>query len=103
MDQIMGSVSTADDKSPGRKAAHRRLAQLLDQMKPSDSIAAIMKLAVVNPRQRVSLAAEAGPLHNSLIRSTKLNTSDDALWRTRLRHHPVSSQERQRALQHLFR
>ncbi|QVN04059.1 hypothetical protein JYG38_11575 [Pseudomonas rhodesiae] len=66
MDQIMASFRSADEKLPGPKAAHRRSAQLLDRMEPSDSIAAIMKLALVNPRQRVSLAAEAGPFHDSL-------------------------------------
>ncbi len=64
MDQFMASLRTADEKLVGPKVAHRRLAQLLDQMEPSDSIAAIIKLALVSPRQRVSLAAEAGPFHD---------------------------------------
>lgn len=66
MDQFTASLRSADEKLPGPKAAHRRLARLLYRVEPSDSIAAIMKLALVSPLQRVSLAAEAGPLHASL-------------------------------------
>lgn len=66
MDQFMASLRTADEKLPGPKAAHRRLAQLLDRMEPPGSIVAIMKLTLVSPRQRVSLAAEAGTLLDSI-------------------------------------
>lgn len=59
MDQIMASLRTADERLPGPKGAHRRLSQLLDRMEPSDSIAAIMKLAVVGVRLPVARQAPA--------------------------------------------
>lgn len=66
MDQIKASLRTDDERLAGPKGAHRRLSHLLDRMETSDEIAAIMKLALVGPRQRVSLAADAGPFHDSL-------------------------------------